>query len=67
MSKDELLSELKECHAWRDEAGEWVSGKYNTGTLNEGGHATADALLLQYIDDEDITAAFDRIERYYSY
>ncbi len=32
---------------------------------SERGHARADVLLLEYIGDSDVTAAFDAIEKWY--
>lgn len=51
MTKDELLKALSECDKGVDE---------------EIAHVRADKLLLEYIDDIDITEAFDKIEKWYA-
>ncbi|MCK9556366.1 hypothetical protein M0R36_11250 [bacterium] len=51
MTKDELIKRLNEI---KDEGG------------GEGGHMEADDLLLEYINDPDISKAFNEIERWYS-
>lgn len=51
MTKDELLAELKACQS-----------------LPPYGprHREADRLLLAYIGDEDVTEAFEAIEKWYA-
>lgn len=51
LTRDELLKELKD-----------LSGHYDA----EVAHASADDLLLKFINDEEITAAFENIERWYA-
>jgi hypothetical protein len=51
MSKEKLLAELKLLEDSQD---------------TESVHSVADALLLQYIDDEAITAAYMALEKWYS-
>lgn len=51
MEKKELLKRLKE---------ECTSGD------EEVDHANADELLLEYIDDEEITKAFNEIDKWYT-
>ena len=50
MSKELLLKYLEEC---------------NTGD-EEKDHAKADSLLLDYIDDAEITEAFMKVEKWYA-
>ena len=51
MTRDELLAALWEL------AGE---GDY------ERGHARADSLLLEFINDHDVTEAYDKIGKWYA-
>lgn len=51
MSREELLRELR---ALEDEPDE------------ERAHVKADELLLKYIDDEEISEAFDEINKWYA-
>ena len=53
MTKDELLEQLREMHHERD-------GDY------EINHLKADRLLLEYINDPEITAAFDDVGKWYA-
>jgi hypothetical protein len=50
MSRDELLDALRELR----------------GGDPEGGHAEADRLLLRFIGDDEITEAFEAIEKWYA-
>ena len=50
MTKQELLKKLEELE----------------GGDPEGGHLDADHLLLEYIDDEKIKAAFEAISKWYA-
>lgn len=56
MNKKELIKRLKkECNlGWKD------------GKDAEDNHIHADDLLLEYINDEEVTKAFEEIERWYS-
>lgn len=49
-TKDELLARLKEVKDYDHEAA----------------HAEADLALLEYIDDEDITEAFEEVKTWYA-
>lgn len=51
MTRDELIQALKELHGPTDE---------------EIAHSRADRLLLEYIGDEEVTAAFDAINKWYA-
>ncbi len=51
MDKEELVKELKALQNGGDE---------------ESDHARADNLLLEYINDEEVDEAFDKIEKWYS-
>lgn len=50
MDKEELLLGLKECR------------EQDT----ESGHLNADALLIRYIDDEDIEKAYNSVNKWYA-
>lgn len=50
MNKEELIEALKNC---------------NTG-CEEANHLNADDLLLEYIDDDRVTEAFDDINKWYA-
>jgi len=49
MTKQELIEKLKALH----------------GETPETAHGTADFLLLEYIDDEEVTDAFVNVDRWY--
>ena len=51
MTKEELIVQLKSWHGPTDA---------------EIAHDKADALLLDYIDDEEVRQAFDAIEKWYA-
>ena len=51
LSKLELLKRLADCAKPSD---------------TEAAHGEADALLLEYINDEDIRAAYDAIDKWYA-
>lgn len=51
LSKAQLLKKLEKCAKSRDA---------------ESAHGDADTLLLDYIDDEEITEAYDRIDKWYA-
>lgn len=53
MTKEELIEELKSLieASWSDA---------------ENAHSKADELLLRFIDDEEVSEAFNGIERYYA-
>lgn len=51
MTKEQLLKTLAECATNDDE---------------ETGHKNADEALIGFIDDPEITAAFEKITKYYS-
>jgi hypothetical protein len=51
MTRDELLDALRRWQQTRD---------------HEGAHYNADMALLEYINDPEITAAFEAIRRWYS-
>lgn len=53
MTKEELVSALKDLASDKD--GD-----------PEANHARADMLLLEFIDDDDVLAAFDAITKWYS-
>lgn len=52
MTKEELIEKLKELH------GENVDAEHN--------HGVADNLLLEFINDEEVTEAFEAIKRWYA-
>lgn len=52
MTKEELIEALKEIAANNDD--------------EEVDHARADALLLEYIGDNEVTEAFDSINKWYA-
>lgn len=51
MTKEELLESLNKC-----------SEMYNT----EEAHVIADKLLIEYINDPEIKAAFNKVDKWYS-
>ena len=51
MSKEELLQVLKDCAASYDQ---------------EGAHIEADEALIRYINDPEITEAFNAIDKWYA-
>ena len=53
MNKEELIKELKKLTKYGD-------GDY------EGGHGDADDLLVKYIDDAEITKAYDNVGKWYA-
>jgi hypothetical protein len=63
MDKEELLRELIEVIKQQSDQREHSESGYCDC---EDGHMYADLLLLEYIDDERITDAFDRIDRWYA-
>lgn len=60
MDKTELLEKLK---LLKDR--KFVYGNYETIDC-ESNHIDADNLLLEYINDKDITDAFEQIKKWYS-
>lgn len=58
MDKEQLILELKE-----------IPKKYNSNKSSYDGetaHIEADELLLRYINDKEITEAFNNIEKWYA-
>lgn len=57
MTKEELIKKLNA-----------IEGKKETERFydNEDGHMEADALLIEYIADQDITDAFKAVEKWYA-
>lgn len=57
LKKSELIEKLKEIYT-----------KQNSGSHSdkESDHGDADDLLLQYIHDEDVTNAFEIIDKWYA-
>ena len=53
LTKDELIAKLVEL------------AKCNNGDI-EMNHSIADDLLLQYINDEDVRAAYNTIDKWYA-
>jgi hypothetical protein len=51
VSRDELLAELR---------------KLTKGGDEEINHCRADSLLLEFIDDPEVTEAFDAIDKWYA-
>lgn len=51
MTKQELLEKLEELH---------------DGWDHEANHSIADKLLLEFINDPEVTEAFDKIEKWYA-
>lgn len=54
MTKQELINELTR-----------IAETYN-GKDQEAGHVHADEALLAYINDDDVTVAYSKIEAWYS-
>lgn len=52
MTKEELIEKLTKI--------------YENGEYPAPDHENADELLLQYIDDDDVRNAFERIEKWYA-
>ena len=50
MDKEELIKKLRDC---------------NSGDI-EIDHGTADDLLIEYIDDKDITDAYNEVHKWYA-
>jgi hypothetical protein len=50
IDRDELLFRLRECIDWD----------------NETAHIYADSALLDFVDDEEVTRAFNNIEKWYA-
>ena len=53
MTKKELIEQLKEL----------VESSWSNA---ENAHAAADKLLLEFVNDSEITEAFEQIEKYYA-
>lgn len=51
MTKEELLATLAECAEWGD---------------TEIAHSTADAALMEYINDPEIAAAYEAVPKWYA-
>lgn len=58
MTREELIAKLKECSQYPSS----IEGHYDV----ERGHIDADQALLAYINDPEITEAFDSLEKWYS-
>lgn len=58
MTRDELLQKLRECIV--------MSGGPDGSGDPEAAHSVADDALLEYINDAEISAAFDDIYRWYA-
>ena len=60
MDRDRLLNDLR----WLAEGNPQYAGTEEEGRQNpEVAHLMADDLLLAYIDDEEVTALFNRIPK----
>jgi hypothetical protein len=57
--RDRILKELLEMYQWKNEKGVRVRDL-------ESDHRRADDLLLEFIADEEITSAFNNIEKWYA-
>ncbi len=59
MNKSEALKKLEEIHQRQQEAEDCFYGKCDLD------HAEADLILIGFIDDEEISSAYQKIERWY--
>lgn len=62
MTKEELIAELKAISA-KEDAGQGTDGRLYD---QEDGHIEADNLLIAYINDPEVTDAFNEIGKWYS-
>lgn len=64
MTKTELLKKLQEIRARQDAPRECWGGPAVTVLADD--HVEADALLIEFIGDAEVSDAFDAIEKWYA-
>lgn len=67
MTRDELLATLRDVKRREDEADrDRAAGLHRFGPDLEVLHMEADSALIAYINDSEVTAAFDAVGKWYS-